>query len=429
MSKRFFYYLLPILLLINSIFSVNQWSSIPLSTTFLEWVINFSIIGICVWYYRKFFHPLNHSDYIIVDIYLLWVLVGVIRGIFVPENYWEWKQLITGTTTLSLPVFVFVFSSPVILKRCLHFWFKYALFAFIGLIWIIPPDIYQFFLGPVLFVSCFLPVIPRKWRLLFIGLLILMLFADFGARSQVIKALMALLMSVAFILAKYLSVRILRILHWFFYALPLVLLVLGISGAFNPLQNLSHNEGKYVEKKIVNGELIEDDLSADTRTFIYAEVIGSALKHHYVLWGRTPARGNDSESFGAYNAENLKTGKYERHSNEVCFPNVFTWLGLIGVILYGLIYLRSSYLAVYKSNNIYMKLLGVFIAFRFTFGWIEDFNRFDIMNISLWMMIAMGFSLKFRMMNDKQFKLWIQLIFYSVKNRECRNKANENTLV
>ena len=117
-------------------------------------------------------------------------------------------------------------------------------------------------------------------------------------------------------------------------------------------------------------------------------------------------------SFGSYSAENLKTGKYERHSNEVCHPNIFTWLGLVGVILYSLIYLKSSYLAVYKSNNIYIKILGVFIAFRWAYGWVEDFNRFDIMNISLWMMIAMGFSEQFRDMTDRDFKIWIRSIFW-----------------
>lgn len=165
------------------------------------------------------------------------------------------------------------------------------------------------------------------------------------------------------------------------------------------------------KKKIVNGQVVEDDLSADTRTFIYIEVIKSALQHNYVIGGRTPARGNDSMAFGALNAEELKTGKYERHSNELCHTNIFTWLGLIGVVLYSLIYLRSSYLAVYKSNNIYIKFLGCFIAFRWAYGWIEDINRFDIANISLWMMIAMGLSVQFRNMNNKEFANFIKKIF------------------
>ncbi|WP_295913157.1 hypothetical protein [uncultured Alistipes sp.] len=174
---------------------------------------------------------------------------------------------------------------------------------------------------------------------------------------------------------------------------------------------MAQNEGKYIEKRIIKGEVINEDLSDDTRTFIYEEVITSAIRHRYVLFGRTPARGNDSAWFGAYNAEELNTGKYERHSNEVCHPNVFTWLGLIGMLMYSFLYLKSSYLAVYCSNNLFMKLLGVFIAFRWAYGWIEDFNSFQIMSISIWMMIAMGFSASFRQMNNNMFKTWIRSIF------------------
>lgn len=104
---------------------------------------------------------------------------------------------------------------------------------------------------------------------------------------------------------------------------------------------MAQNEGKYVEIKIVNGEIRAEDLSVDTRTFIFEEVATSALRHNYLIWGRTPARGNDSRVFG-YASE---TGKNERHSNEVCHPNVFTWLGIIGLLLYSFIYFQSSYLA------------------------------------------------------------------------------------
>lgn len=243
------------------------------------------------------------------------------------------------------------------------------------------------------------------------GFLFLMLIADLGARSQVIKAAMALLISIAYLLAKYLSDKILRLAHWCCYILPIVLLVLGLSGTFNIFKDLSSNEGKYKQVKMVDGQLVEEDLSADTRTFIYIEVIESALRHHYTVWGRTPARGNDSAAFGAYMADFLKTGKFERHSNELCHLNIFTWTGLIGLVLYSLIYLRSSYLVVYHSKNLFMKLVGVFIAFRWAYGWVEDFNRFDIMNISLWMLIAMGLSPLFRRMTNREFKLWVLSIF------------------
>lgn len=404
-------YILPFLILINSIFSINQWSSIPVSNTFLNWVINFFIIGIILSFRNKYFNPNNTQDYLIVKLYFVWILTCITRGLFVPENYWEWKQLIEGSIILSLPLLVYVFSTPSILKIILKYWLKIALSLFLLIIFIIPSGVYHYYLGPVLLLACFLPILNRKWQALFVVLLLIMIFSDFGARSQVIKSIFAILISIAYITGRYISTQVLKIAHWMFYIIPIVLLFLGLSGSYNPFEALGKNEGKYIERKIVNGKKTEEDLSIDTRSFIYQEVIASAIKHNYALWGRTPARGNDSVAFGSFNAEDLKTGKYERHSNEICFPNVFTWTGIIGMILYCLIYLKSSYLAVYRSNNLFIKLLGVYIAFHFLFGWIEDFNRFDIANISLWMMISMGFSEKFRKMNNAQFKYWVKSLF------------------
>ena len=110
-------------------------------------------------------------------------------------------------------------------------------------------------------------------------------------------------------------------------------------------------------------------------------------------------------------AEELGTGKYERFMNEVCHPNVFTWLGLIGLIPWCLIYFTSSYLAINKSNNIYMRYVGIFIAFRFFLGWIEDVNNFNISGISVWIPIAMGLSEKFRSMDNQTFRQWLTACF------------------
>lgn len=404
--------LLPILILLITLISVNQFSSVPIGNTYFEIILSFITVVYVFWYKKKYFHPYNRKDYRIVSIYLIWLLIGIIRGCFVAENYWEWKQLIQGSFSLSLPIFVYVFSDPGLLQSVLRTWFKYAIpLFFLFFMWVVIPGAYHFYLGPLFLIACFLPILPWKWKYLCLILLIVMLFIAFGARSQVIKSAIALLMSLAYLLSKYISNSILKITHWVCYLLPIILLVLGISGTFNIFRGMAQNEGKYVEKRVINGTIVNEDLSDDTRTFIYEEVITSAIRHNYAFFGRTPARGNDSAWFGAYNAEELNTGKYERHSNEVCHPNVFTWLGLVGMFMYSFLYLKSSYLAVYRSNNLFMKLLGVFIAFRWAYGWVEDFNTFQIMSISIWMMIAMGFSASFRQMDNNTFKKWIRNIF------------------
>ena len=239
-----------------------------------------------------------------------------------------------------------------------------------------------------------------------------MLVADLGARSQVIKAALAFAMSGACLLHRFIRTSWLRITHWTIYAATVILLVLGITGRFNIFTDVTSNE-KIVSYKTLTGEIREENVYSDTRTFIYLEVFASAIRNDYLIFGRTLARGNDSAYFGAFLGDDLKTGKYERHSNELLHLNILTWLGLVGVFLYSLIYIRGSWLAVYRSKNFYVRLMGVFVAFHWAYGWVEDFNRLDIQNIALWSVIAMSYSSKFRAMTDAEFCAWFRGLFIS----------------
>ena len=401
---------LPILIVLVTFVSANPSSNMPLGNTVITWILCFTTIA-CVLYYKSlYFFPNNRESYRIVHLYFLWMLCGVIRGYFVAGNYWEGKQLIEGSLALSLPVFVYVFSIPQILQTTLRVWIKIALPAFaLFFFWVLHPTAYNSYLDPALLLLCFFPIIPKKWKIISLSLLVLMIIPAVEARSQAIKAVIALSVGMAYWASKFLNIKLLKTVHWLCYILPIVFLTTGITGVFNPLEAMGQEAEKLENTKYTYGE--HRTIADDTRSALYEEIITSAVRNEYVWQGRTPARGNDSWIFGGVSAEVLKTGVFERHENEFCHPNVFTWLGLIGVILYGLIYLKSSYLAIFRSNNLWMKLLGVFIAFRWAFGWLEDINRFDVINITLWMMISMGFSEQFRKMTTEEFNGWILKIF------------------
>ena len=404
MSKHF--KIIPFLIVIQTLISIISWSGIDILSTFFIWTCSYILIFSILLKKKKYFHPNNKKDYYVITIYFIWAILGIIRGIFTAENYWEWKQLSSGVLSLSLPLFVYIFINPDILQDTIKTWLKYIIPVFFIFIWILPVGSFHFYLAPIFLLACFTSVFTKKWKLLFLFLLIIIL-TSIGDRAQIIKAIATLLLAFSFLFRRYISLKILRLVYWTFYLLPIILLFLGISGSYNIFEAGKNREGKYVQKKIINGEIIEEDATSDTRTFIYQEVITSAIRHNYIIWGRTPARGNDSMSFGSLLAEDLGTGKYERFMNEVCHPNVFTWLGLLGLIPWCLIYLKGSYLAIYKSNNIYIKYIGIFTAFHWFLGWIEDVNNFDITSITIWISIAMGLSESFRKMNNQDFKKWL----------------------
>jgi len=191
--------------------------------------------------------------------------------------------------------------------------------------------------------------------------------------------------------------------------MPLLLFALAVTNVFNVFYISGYVKGDYIyEKKNFEEEFIESDLKADTRTFLYREVLQSAQKYNTWWIGRSPARGNETERFSALSEI---TGREERGSNEVGILNIFTWTGIVGVILYMLVFYRASYLAVSQSNNIFSKMLGVFIVFHWAYTWVENTHYFTITTFFIWIMIGFCLSKTFREMSNEEVKTWALGIF------------------
>ncbi|NLZ73420.1 MAG: hypothetical protein GX905_06335, partial [Bacteroidales bacterium] len=264
-------------------------------------------------------------------------------------------------------------------------------------------------LMPISFLLLFLPALSNRQRLLLLLFTTIVLGADLGARSNVIKFGAPLIILIIYFFKDKISIKLLERVRLVLIIAPFVFVTLGITGIFNVF-NISDYLGEFKTQGLSNeGERVELDLSTDTRTFLYVEVIQSAITNDYVFFGRTPARGNDSPSFGPYAYE--LTGRNERLTNEVGVLNVFTWTGVVGVILYMFVFFRSSYLAINRSENIYAKMLGLYVAFRWVYSWIEDVNDFTLNYFVLWLMIGLCFSYSFRMMSDYEVTIWIRGVF------------------
>ena len=393
--------ILPVLIILLNVQCVE---GIPYSRTSMS-LTGLSVLIALIIYKMKYFAVDNKKDYLIIWIYFLWMLsAGVIRGFIVVENINEMKDVFSGICLASLPIIVYVYTKPALMWKTLHLWIWFVVPAFfLFYIWILPYDQYQFYFGP-LFLMCFIPVLPKKWKIFGIFFMLLMMFADFGARSQMTKALIVVLICIGYYFRKWIPLVLFSIVHWLCYIVPIVILYLAITGVFNPLEYMAESES-------MTYDIGNEYINADTRTILYEETILSAVKNDYIWHGRSLARGNDSWHFGAFTDEQLKTKRYERYGNEWCHPNVFTWLGLIGVFLFFFIYLKSSFMALYRSNNIWMKFLSMFIAFNWAWGWLENCLVLDVLNIGIWMMIAMGFSKQFRAMSDKEIEKWVNSIF------------------
>ena len=393
---------IPFLLILVMVQGVAQWVEISLLPTVVWWIVQFLILLS----YGFAFLTWRGRGKIWLILFLVWVLISAIRGLFLAEGRWDYKALVESLLVFSMPMGVARYADPKAVQRdgkgCLLF----CLPLFAVLVWAMQSEAVGrlFFFLP--FFLMFLPDLKVRHAvyILFI-LLLVIVFGTVGARTMVFRLAGALVCSLPLILRRIVRTEgVVKFGTVFFFLAPFAFFVIAITTGFNIFTILEGNKGKYIIYD-ENGTVEEEDLSADTRTFIFEEAITSAWRNHYIAQGHSLARGYESETFGDTDLISFRRG--ERQNGEVGILNIFTHMGLIGGFLYMFILVAASASAVRRSLSLEMKILGLWIAFRFFLSWIEEFTVFDLNNVYLWMMVGMCLSPSFLRMDSAQFRRFI----------------------
>lgn len=383
--------------------------TIPLiSNTTIWWIIQFVILFTFIKSKTYYFDAEKNKSIHFIQWYLLWNLISIIRGLFIAETYWDWKALVANSIALILPIIAYTATNKDVIKVMLNSYIKYGLILFLLFIFFVEPGAYGFYLVPISFLILFLPVITKKWKLIILAISIIVITIDLGVRSNVIKFGVPILLSLIYYFRFIRTNLHFEFIRRLLFTIPLLFFGLAIAGIFNVFDMDEYIKNDYTKtKKDATGEEIEENLIEDTRTFLYTDVLETAERHNSWLIGRSPARGNESETFGEYDL----SGRGERIANEVAILNIFTWTGVVGVFLYFLVFYKASVLAINHSKNTFIKVVGLFIAFRWLYAWVEDVNDFSLTTFILWIMIGLCYSNSFRNMNNDEVKIWIREIF------------------
>ncbi|WBL22047.1 O-antigen ligase family protein [Zunongwangia sp. HRR-M8] len=406
MRTKAYYYatkILPFCILLVTLSSVNQWSRLPIGNTFFWWII-YGIILVLFFKTKSYLLNSITSSFWPISFFLIIVLFSFMHGILKSEYYWDWKLLISNLMVFLMPISVYAFGSPLILSKIIKYWKNCAFPLFPIFLMFILPEAYGRYLMPISFFLLFFPILPKKWK--FIGILSILLITllSSGARSNVIKFIVPFGLSFLYYFRNFFSKKIFFLISLMFFVLPFAFFYLAANNTFNVFKFDEYLDTKNDDQKLL----------VDTRTFLYEEVISSAINNDYWFLGRSMARGFDSNFFDwleAYKQYRLETDRDERQSSEVSILNIFNYFGIVGVIAYFIIFFKAVHTSIYMSNNIFSKILGVYVAFRWFYSWIEDFSRFDLNFLVLWIAVGVCFSETFRSMNDKDFFNWIQSLF------------------
>lgn len=395
-----------------------MFSSLFNMPTVFDWILKVLLFGYFYGAARKYvqLRDIDKSGYVSVLLFLGWITFEFVRAFCFADGYWMWKNVIDSLLGMSIFVVVFLAVSPLWLQGIYKIFFK-NFWWLIGMAIIFTPAHNPNALNylPYSTLLLFWRYIPLKKSFLLLAI-VMLFFVTQEQRNDALKMIMALFLgfSVTY-LAKLIPLWLIKLAHALLLLLPIVFLITGFLGIFNPFKMDEYIKGDMTrEVKNESGENYDDNLKADTRTFIYTNVSYTMDLYDAWIMGRSPAYGDEGPIGIASDIDN-ETHLRGRYGNEVQIMNILLWYGVIGCLLYFLMYARASFLAIYRSRSIIMKGIGIYVAFLWMWSFIWEITKFEVffmMNIAF---LGVCFSKKYREMTDKDFKQWVLGIFYKKK--------------
>lgn len=343
---------------------------------------------------------------LLYQILIIYILYGALKQFFVPSGLYPLQRMKVVMGFLSFSS-IFFFSDERVLKKLFHIWIKWFPLLFIVFFLALEPSSYYPFLMLFTFYQLFFPLLKRKNKIIIVIITLFLMLNGLYQRIDIILISVPVILNLIYYVKNLQNKNIVVILNKILFVTPIVFLLLGLTGQFNVL-----NMGDYMGSRELGNT--GEDLTNDTRTLLYKESIESAINNNYVIIGRTPYFGYDSKWIKAQVKMFGGGSTYlniPQRSSEVFVVNIFTWFGLIGILLFVILFFTNSIKAVQRSNNIYMNVISLYIAIFWVLCWITH-NMFGIqMNfIILFILIALINNQKVLLMNNKEFETYFSPI-------------------
>lgn len=241
-------------------------------------------------------------------------------------------------------------------------------------------------LAPIAF---YMPVlrcfrVRTKQMVYLLGAILFVVSILFGDRTLTMRLLMLIFLMGLMSVKNLRNIRHVGKAGIFLAMLTVAIAINSLHTGESPFNRLQEIEG--------NG-----DLSADTRTFLYVEVLDDLLQTES-LWFGKGATGTYHSDFFEITGGDTDT----RNHVEVGVLSLLLKNGIVGMIVYMIILLLSAFLALFRSKNRFSLGLGFVLLFYFILLFIKYPLSFGLESIILWFLIGTALSKKTRQSNDRE---------------------------
>ncbi len=403
-----------VIIRINSFIGVSNGSTIAVAG--LQFISAFGLLMLC--HEFRFKNKIPNKGLLAFKLFMGWNIFSFIWGAYNAQNYWDWKTLLLNYSfSILIPLTIIVGIHYEVSLNTLRFILrKVFLFGFICIPLALATD-YEMYARVVIGVSIFLlfmPYLNKKWWILLIIVAVTSISMDISYRSNTMRILFPVALLILYLYRQLISAKILNYFAVALLILPLLFLYLGVTSQFNVFQESIFNYQVYTGSE-TNAR--ETNLDADTRTFLYKEVVHSMRKRNSsFLVGEGGGAAYETHFF----AKSVVSTR-GRYGCEVGFLDTLLYSGMVGVFFYALILFTAVYYAINRSNNYLCKMLGLFLAFHWVLFFIEDITKFDLNFFFIWLVVGLCMSNKFRELSDVEVKQFFGSLSNPVRSTAFNN--------
>jgi len=327
------------------------------------------------------------SSSIPYDLLIIWIFVCFFRSALDVKGLGQLRDLLFNTYLgLSLmPVFFFIvgvnFNYFFSVNRLLTIYL--IIVSIISLPFINYSEIQLFLLYPIFYLILTIPLRQNQGKLLIIVVSIFLLAISLTNRSGILRILISYCIVAAYYALEYIRVnkKLLNFIVFCILMIPVVSLILAL-------------QGQSIFQMVLGSDTIDySQLNpyADTRTFLYYEVFQDLSYNKAFTFGKGIDAGYSSIAFETYN----------RSMVEVGFLQILMKTGIVGLLLYASVIISAIFKSLSKSNNLFIKSLGLLLASYLLLIFIENVIAFNLLNIIIWIVVGMCHSPKLRGLSNE----------------------------
>lgn len=247
-------------------------------------------------------------------------------------------------------------------------------------------------LYPISLLLLLTPYVSKKWRITMIAIALFSFFHDVSVRSNVLLLSFSAVLLILYFISKYnYQIRFRKITWIACFILPALFLFLGISGRYNFFAELMSTN-----INISSGSK-DRAYMVDSRTAVYEDVFRSFDDAGSLILGNSPVSKIKTQM-------NIQDQEKGRNRTESGFLNILYYYGVIGILCYMCLSMYASHLAVFRSNNRLATLIGLYVAFKFLFIFIEE----PSITMTTYFAIGLCLNPEFRNMEEGEVKQILQ---------------------